>query len=77
MIHTAMPDAQVYKIPGAKAAVDKEWDKLFGINGFAVDEAEEQSAVAKRYKQKGKRVHFGTLRALCHEKGCELSLIRS
>ena len=40
MIHTAIPDAQVYKIPGAKAAVDKEWDKLFGINAFAVDEAE-------------------------------------
>ena len=41
MIHTAIPDGQVYKIPGAKAAVDKEWDKLFGIDAFATDEAEE------------------------------------
>ena len=34
LIHIAIPDKKVYQIPGAKAAVDKEWDKLFQLGTF-------------------------------------------
>ena len=74
LIHTAIPDKKVYQIPGAKAAIDKEWDKLFKFGTFDLSIVAEKHDVAKRYKLKNEKVHFGTLRTLCHEKHCELPL---
>ncbi len=55
MIHTAVPDSKVYGIPGAKAALDKEWKKLFDMDAFAIDEVMEYQAVVEKYKKIGKK----------------------
>ena len=46
LIHTAIPDAKMYRIPGAKAAMDKEWKKLFDMNAFGLDEVMTVQVVA-------------------------------
>ena len=74
MIHTAIDPAKVNMMPGAKAAVDKEWKKLFDLNAFALDEMMDQDDVIEYYDKLGKPVHFGSVRALCHEKHSELQL---
>lgn len=74
LIHTAIPDKKVYQIPEAKAAVDKEWDKLFKRGTFDLSSVGEKRDVVQRYKQKGGKVHFGTLRTLRHEKHSELPM---
>ena len=63
-------------VPGAKAAVDKEWDKLFKIEAFDLTSVAEKVDVVKRYRKADEKVHFGTLRSLCHEKHSELPLDR-
>ena len=52
---------QAMKIPAAKAAVDKEWEKLEKIPAW-VDEA----------RTKGAKVHFASLMYICHLKNAEL-----
>ena len=74
LIHTAIPDAKMYKIPGAKAAIDKEWKKLFDMNAFGMDEVMEHKKIVEKYAKMDKKVHFGTLRTICHEKHSELPL---
>ena len=51
LIHTAIPDKKVFDIPGAKAAVDKEWDKLFRINAFDLDSVANKRDIIARYKK--------------------------
>ena len=77
LIHTAIPDKKVYQISGAKAAVDKEWDKLFKLGTFDLSTVAEKRDIVQRYKRKKEKVHFGTLRSLCHEKhrGLPLHLV--
>ena len=74
MIHTAIDPGKVNFIPDAKKAVDKEWQKLFDLKAFALDEMQEREAVSLYYDELGKPVHFGSVRALCHEKHSELNL---
>ena len=54
--------------------VQKEWKKLFDLHAFALDEMEEREKVSFYYDEIGKPVHFGSVRALCHEKHSELQL---
>ena len=44
------------------------------MDAFALDKPEERSAIKKRYEKIGKKVHFGTLRTICHEKHSELPM---
>ena len=53
------------KIPDAKAAVDKEWEKLETIASVAIEQGEEQNACHSG-STKRKQVHFGTLMDICH-----------
>ena len=57
-----------------KKAVNREWDKLFKLEAFALEEMMEHKDVVKMYEKKRERVHFGSVRALCHEKHSEMCL---
>ena len=72
MIHTEIPVEKVFGIPGAKAAVDKEWDKLFRIESFDLDRVMAHKDIVAMYAKVGKPVRFGLLRTVCNDKGSEL-----
>ena len=40
LVHKFIPVPQAMKIPAAKAAVDKEWEKLEKISGVELDESQ-------------------------------------
>ena len=63
LVHKFIPMPQAMKIPAAKAAVDKEWEKIgenFGVE--VIDEA----------RRSGATVHFASLMDICHLKNAEL-----
>ena len=57
----------------AKAAVDKEWDKLKKIPAWQESKVlKSKHKVIDEARQDGKPVHFATLMDLCHRKSSEL-----
>ena len=48
--------------------------KMFDLEAFALEETMDQDDVVKMYEEKGKKVHFGSVIALCHEKHSEMCL---
>ena len=55
---TPMPQAM--KIPAAKAAVDKEWEKLGNISAWNLTEVRSKSEVIDEARTKGAKVHFAS-----------------
>jgi len=73
LVHTPIPMKQALNIPAAKAAVDAEWHKL-EVTQQAWDKStvmSKKDVIANAVK-KGKKVYFGSLMDLCHEKHSEL-----
>ena len=68
LIH--MPQAM--KIPAAKAAVDKEWEKLEKIPAWDLTKVRSKSEVIDEARKEGRKVHFASLMDLCHLKNAEL-----
>ena len=72
--------AEVEREPGAKAAVDGEWTKLAnmphpdgrGIGVWDISKVESKAVVARRFREMGKKAHFGKVAELCFQKGSEL-----
>ena len=62
---------QPMKIPAAKAAVDKEWEKLEKIPAWDKTKVRNKSDVIDEAR-KGRKVHFASLMDLCHLKNAEL-----
>ena len=60
------------KIPSAKAAVDKEWDKLEKIPAWNLTKVRSKSEVINEARTKGAKVHFASLMDICHLKNAEL-----
>ena len=60
------------KIPDAKAAVDKEWDKLGKILAWQVTKVRNKNEVIAEARIEGRKVHFASLMDLCHLKKSEL-----
>ena len=54
--YTNFPMPQAMKMPGAKAAVDKEWEKLDKIPAWDLT----------KFRKKGRKVHFASLVDICH-----------
>ena len=54
------------KIPAAKAAVDKEWEKLEKIPAWNVTKVRNKSEVIDEARTKGAKVHFASLMDICH-----------
>ena len=63
---------QAMKIPGAKAAVDKEWEKQEKIPAWDLTKVRNKSEVIDEARTKGIKVHFASLMDICHVKDAEL-----
>ena len=72
LVHKFIPMPQSMKIPAAKAAVDKEWEKLAKIPAWNRTKVRSKSEVIDEARTKGAKVHFSSLMDICHLKNAEL-----
>ena len=63
---------QAMKIPAAKAAVDKEWEKLEKISTWNLTKVRSKKVVIADASTKGAKVHSASLMDICHLKNAEL-----
>ena len=72
LVHKFIPMPQAVKIPAAKAAVYKEWEKLEKIPAWDLTKVKSKSEVIDEARTKGAKVHFTSLMDICHLKNAEL-----
>ena len=60
------------KIPAAKAAVDKEWEKLEKISAWNLTKVRCKKEVIDEARTSGAKVHFASAMDICHLKNAEL-----
>ena len=72
LVHKSIPMPQAMKIPAAKAAVDKEWEKLEKIRSWDLTKVRSKKEVIDESRTKGAKVHFTSLMDICHSKNAEL-----
>ena len=72
LVHKFIPMPQALKIPAAKAAADKEWEKLETILAWDLTKVRSKSEVIDKARTKGAKVHFTSLMDICHWKNAEL-----
>ena len=67
-----IPMPQAVKIPAAKAAVDKEWEKLEKISAWNLAKVKSKKKVIDEARTSGPTVHFASSMDICHLKNAEL-----
>ena len=72
LVHKFIPMPQAMKIPAAKAAVDKEWEKLEKISAWNLTKVKSKKSVIDEARTSGATVHFASLMDICHLKNAEL-----
>ena len=72
LVHKFILLLQAMKIPAAKAAVDKEWEKLEKIPAWDLTKVRSKKEVIDEARTKGAKVHFASLMDICHMKNAEL-----
>ena len=72
LVHKFIPMPQAMKIPAAKAAVDKEWEKLEKISAWNLTKVKSKKQVIDDARTSGATVHFASLMDICHLKNAEL-----
>ena len=72
LVHKFIPMPQAMKIPAAKAAVDKEWEKLEKISAWNLTKVRSKQEVIDEARTSGAKVHFASLMHICHLKNAEL-----
>ena len=72
LVHKFFPMPQAMKIPAAKAAVDKEWEKVEKISAWNLTKVKSKKEVIDEARMKGAKVHFASLMDICHLKNAEL-----
>ena len=72
LVHKYIPMPQAMKIPAAKAAVDKEWEKLEKIPAWNLTKVRSKKEVIDEARTSGAKVHFATLVDTCNLKNAEL-----
>ena len=72
LVHKFIPMPQAMKIPAAKAAVDKEWEKLEKISAWNLAKVKSKKPVIDEARTAGATVHFASLMDMCHLKNAEL-----
>ena len=72
LVHKFIPMPQAMKIPEAKAAVDKEWEKLEKISAWNLTKVKTKKEVIDEARTSGATVHFASLMDICHLKNAEL-----
>ena len=70
LVHKFIPMPQAMKIPAAKAAVDKEWEKLEKISAWNLTKVKSKKQVINEARTSGATVHFASLMDICHLKKC-------
>ena len=68
LVHKFIPMPQAMKIPAAKAAVDKEWEKLENISAWNLTKVRSKREVIDEARTKGAKVHFASLMDKSHLK---------
>ena len=63
---------QALKIPDAKAAVEREWEKLEMILAWQLTKVRSKKEVIDEARTKGAEVHFASLMDICHVENAEL-----
>ena len=63
---------QAMKIPDAKAAVDKEWEKRYKLPAWQMTKVNSKREVIEEAQKEARRVHLATLKDICHLKNSEL-----
>ena len=72
LVHKFIPMPQAVKIPAARAAVDKEWEKLEKISAWNLTKVRSKKQVIEEARTSGEKVHFASLIDMCHLKNAEL-----
>ena len=72
LVHKFISMPQAMKIPAAKAAVDKEWEKLEKISAWNLTKVKSKKQVIEEARTAGATVHFASLMDICHLKKSEL-----
>ena len=72
LLHKFIPMLQAMKMPAAKAAVDKEWEKLEKISAWNLTKVRIKKEVIDEARTKGAKVHFASSMDICHLKNAEL-----
>ena len=72
LVHKFKPMRQAMKIPAAKAAVDKEWEKWEKISAWNLTKVRSKKKVIDEARTSGAKVHFASLMDMCHLKNAEL-----
>ena len=72
LVHKFIPMPQAMNIPAAKAAVDKEWEKLEKISVWNLTKVRSKKEVIDEARTSGAKVHFASLMDICHLKTAEL-----
>ena len=70
LVHKFIPMPQAMKIPAAKAAEDKEWEKLEKISAWNLTKVRSKKEVIEEARTSGATVHFASLMDICHLKKC-------
>ena len=69
LVHKFIPMPQALKIPEAKAAVDKEWEKM---PAWQLTKVRSKTEVIQKAQRERRTVHFATLMDICHLENSEL-----
>ena len=72
LVHKFIPMPQAMKIPAAKAAMVKEWEKLEKIPAWDLTKVRNKSEVIEEARTKGAKVPFASLMDICHLKNAKL-----
>ena len=72
LLHKFVPMFQAMKIPAAKAAVDKEWEKIEKISAWNLTKVRSKKEVIDEARTSGATVHFASLMDICHLKNADL-----
>ena len=72
LVHKIIPMPQAMKIPAAKEAVDREWEKLDKLPAWDLTKVRSKSEVIDEARAKGAKVHFASLMDICRLKNAEL-----
>ena len=63
---------QAMKSSTAKAAVDKEWEKLEKTSAWNLTQVRSKKEVIDEARTKGAKFHFASLMDICHLKNAEM-----
>ena len=72
LVHNFIPMRQAQKIPDAKAAVEKEWEKREKIPAWQLTKVRNKNEVTTEARNRGRTVHSASLMDFCHLKNSEL-----